>query len=113
MYISIAERGENNKYVTEAMKGWFTSIRCSTDMVLYNIMDTFMYYVIYTHMYIYAEARALRYYVYMYIYMYICIFTFIAEWSVVRDIGEAKLHPFLFSPDSRDHGPPSSDFVVV
>lgn len=41
MYLSIAERGENNRYVTEAMKGWFTSIRCSTDMVLYNIVDTY------------------------------------------------------------------------
>lgn len=96
----IAERGENNRYVTEAMKGWFTSIRCSTDMVLYNIIiDTFMYYVvIYTHMY---YARRLRAPLYMCIFMYICIciytytFMFIAEWSVVRDIGEAKLHPFL------------------
>jgi len=99
MYISIAERGENNRYVTKAMKGWFTSIRCSTDMVLYNIVDTFMYYVvIYTHMYIYAQR--LRAPLYMCIFnVYICIYTFmfIAEWSVVRDIGEAKLHPFLFS----------------
>lgn len=45
--------------------------------------------------------------------MYIYTFTFIAEWSVVRDIGEAKLHPFLFFSDSRDRGPSSSDFVVV
>jgi len=99
MYISIAERGENNRYVTEAMKGWLTSIRCSTNMVLYNIVDTFMYYVvIYTHMYLCAEVSALRCIcVYLRIYN-ICIytFTFIAEWSVVKDIGEAKLHPFLF-----------------
>lgn len=82
MYITIAERSENNRYVTEAMKGWFTSIRCSTDMVLYNIVDTFMYYVvIYTHIYVYirAEICALRCIcVYLRIYyMYIYTFTFI------------------------------------
>lgn len=71
MYISIAERGENNRYVTEAMKGWFTSIRCSTDMILYNI-DTFMYYVvIYTYVYMRGGSRAP---LYMCIFTYICIY---------------------------------------
>lgn len=39
---------------------------------------------------------------------------YIAEWSVVKDIGEAKLHPFFFFLfDSRDYGPLSSDSAVV
>lgn len=39
------------------------------------------------------------------VYIHVYTFTYIAEWSVVRDIGEAKLHPFFFSypSDSRDH----------
>lgn len=116
--ISIAEKGEKYRYVTEAMKGWFTSIRCSTDTVLYNIVDTFMYHiVIYTHVCArHTETR--RFVAYMRIHTRIYTFTYIAEWSVVRDIGEAKLHPFFFHhSDSRDHGrilsPRTISLVVV
>lgn len=101
----IAERGENNRYVTEAMKGWFTSIRCSTDMVLYNIIiDTFMYYVvIYTHMY-YARrfARSVVYvYIYVYMYMYIYIYVYVysgVERSERHRRGEASSLSFIFRP---------------
>lgn len=32
------------------------------------------------------------------VYIHVYTFTYIAEWSVVRDIGEAKLHPFFIPP---------------
>lgn len=38
---------------------------------------------------------------------------YIAEWSVVKDIGEAKLYPFFFLSDSRDCEPFSSDSAIV
>jgi len=60
----------------------------------------FMYHVvIYTHIYGRGPSRSMsRTYAHICRYMYTRIYTltYIAEWSVVRDIGEAKLHPFLF-----------------
>jgi len=54
------------------MKGWFTSIRCSTDMILYNIIDIYVSYCnMYIHICIYVHGDSLRVYTYVYLYMYI------------------------------------------
>lgn len=60
-----------------------------------------MYYiVIYTHV---CGGIVLSHtYVYIHVYTRIRIYVYLAEWSVVRDIGEAKLHPLFFPSDSRD-----------
>lgn len=53
------------------MRGGLTSIRCST----YTICTVYKLFFLYSFCHVYIEVQ-------------------IAEWSVVRDIGEAKLHPF-------------------
>lgn len=49
------------------------------------------------------------------LYVYIYVYVYIAEWSVVRDIGEAEASSLFFFPsDSRDRGPFfEPDLVVV
>ena len=96
------------KNVTEAIKGGLhrLGVEHRYGTVQYTV-NTFMYY--------------------RYRYRYIDIIhiynMYIAEWSVVKDIGEAKLHPFffyfsfffffLFLSDSRDCESFSSDSASV
>lgn len=61
------------RYVTEAMKGWFTSIRCSTDIWFCTIYTRHVHVLcrnIHTYILL-AEAS------YVYVYIHVYTFTYI------------------------------------